>query len=264
MSAPKRRTFARNEKGRDFVLGDLHGCLGHFNALLEDIDFDEKIDRMFSVGDLIDRGPKSLECLKLIEKPWFHCVQGNHEDMMIHELVHKEYMWWDRNGGEWSKDALKNHNKELMHLLQATMNLPYAIVIETEACGRVGVCHAESPDTWEEGEYVDVQSMLWERNKYRWAAHMGKVPKGVDMTVHGHTPIGLTPKHHGKMNAWWIDTGCFATGVLTALQIDGNGVEKKPKVHKVSIPNKAPGWAESEEEKVSIDIDDPLYNALII
>ena len=64
--------FNKNTEGRDFVIGDLHGCFDLFLDLLEEIEFCTFTDRMFSVGDLIDRGDKSIECLRLIKKPWFY------------------------------------------------------------------------------------------------------------------------------------------------------------------------------------------------
>ena len=75
--------FDINELGRDFVVGDLHGCIDHFERLLDQIEFDAEKDRMFSVGDLVDRGPDSMACLRLLKEPWFHAVLGNHEDMML-------------------------------------------------------------------------------------------------------------------------------------------------------------------------------------
>ena len=75
-----------NIDGRDFVVGDLHGCYDELFALLKHVKFDYKNDRVFSTGDLIDRGPKSEECLQLLSKPWFFSVLGNHEDLLIEKI----------------------------------------------------------------------------------------------------------------------------------------------------------------------------------
>jgi len=48
-----------NHQGRDFVIGDLHGCLPLLHRLLDHVRFDPAGDRVFSTGDLIDRGPFS-------------------------------------------------------------------------------------------------------------------------------------------------------------------------------------------------------------
>ena len=76
------KTFAANETGRDFVIGDLHGSFSLLEKMLEHVSFDTETDRLFSVGDLVDRGPESLECLELLQMPWFHSVYSNHENMM--------------------------------------------------------------------------------------------------------------------------------------------------------------------------------------
>ena len=43
-----------NRKGRDFIVGDLHGCVDALRYLLREIAFDPASDRLFSVGDLVD------------------------------------------------------------------------------------------------------------------------------------------------------------------------------------------------------------------
>lgn len=69
--------------GRDFVVGDLHGCRKALDFLLEAVGFDGAHDRLISVGDLTDRGPHPMECLALLEEPWFHAVRGNHDEMIL-------------------------------------------------------------------------------------------------------------------------------------------------------------------------------------
>ena len=75
--------FTQNTRGRDFVVGDLHGCFDYLRVMLEHIQFDRVTDRLFCVGDLVDRGPQSEEAIDWIAKPWFHAVRGNHEQMAI-------------------------------------------------------------------------------------------------------------------------------------------------------------------------------------
>jgi hypothetical protein len=74
--------LARNARGRDLIVGDIHGHFTKLAAALEAIGFDDSIDRLISVGDLVDRGPESLLALGWLAKPWFHAVRGNHEDML--------------------------------------------------------------------------------------------------------------------------------------------------------------------------------------
>jgi hypothetical protein len=78
-SPPLVRALPSNQKGRDFVVGDLHGCFDLLDRLLEIVRFDPANDRLFSVGDLVDRCPDSFRCISFLGSPWFHAVEGNHE-----------------------------------------------------------------------------------------------------------------------------------------------------------------------------------------
>ena len=69
------------------MLGDLHGHYPALLHLLNTVQFDPTVDRLFSVGELIDRGPDSLACLQLLQQPWFYAVLGNHEAICL-EAVH--------------------------------------------------------------------------------------------------------------------------------------------------------------------------------
>lgn len=89
------RCIERNIAGRDFAVGDIHG---HFTALqgaLDAVAFDPVRDRLFSVGDMVDRGPESEQVLDWLAKPWFFAVQGNHEDIAV------RYVWGEVGGGNY-------------------------------------------------------------------------------------------------------------------------------------------------------------------
>jgi serine/threonine protein phosphatase 1 len=80
---PLVRALPSNQRGRDFVVGDLHGCFDLLDRLLETVRFDPGCDRLFSVGGLVDYGPDSLRSLEFLEAPWFYAVQGTHEHMLL-------------------------------------------------------------------------------------------------------------------------------------------------------------------------------------
>ncbi|MCB8888845.1 symmetrical bis(5'-nucleosyl)-tetraphosphatase [Vreelandella malpeensis] len=69
-----------------YAIGDLHGCHAEFVELLEALDFSPARDTLWLVGDLINRGPGSLECLREVKALGnaAHCVLGNHD---FHLLV---------------------------------------------------------------------------------------------------------------------------------------------------------------------------------
>ena len=79
--------IGRNEAGRDFVAGDIHGCYRTLERALESVRFDSRRDRLFSVGDLINRGPASMEALAWLTDGRIHAaVRGNHEEMFLNGL----------------------------------------------------------------------------------------------------------------------------------------------------------------------------------
>jgi len=64
-----------------YAVGDLQGCLQPLQCLLEEVGFEPSKDRLWLVGDLINRGPASLACLRFIYqmRSSIHCVLGNHD-----------------------------------------------------------------------------------------------------------------------------------------------------------------------------------------
>ncbi len=66
-----------------YVIGDLQGCFDELQDLLKHIDYQPKTDILWFVGDLVNRGPKSLECLRFVkrlqEKGRAFTVLGNHD-----------------------------------------------------------------------------------------------------------------------------------------------------------------------------------------
>lgn len=159
------KTFEPNTKGRDFAIGDLHGALSAFLNLLENLKFDPAVDRMFSVGDLVDRGPESRQCLELMREPWFYNVLANHEQM-LYEAFFGGYMgqfFW-RNGGSWARsyhqefqaalqdkhlDVGARHMSEdtlkFMELVEMIEELPFIMTIGLTNGQKVHIIHAEIP-----------------------------------------------------------------------------------------------------------------------
>ena len=66
-------------KKRTLIVGDIHGCLQEFEALLEKAHFVLEEDRLILVGDLINKGPDSLGVLRKAHELGCEVVLGNHE-----------------------------------------------------------------------------------------------------------------------------------------------------------------------------------------
>lgn len=205
MSMPIHRYPPNENGGRDFAVGDIHGHFTLLQEALDKVEFDTETDRLFSVGDLVDRGPESLEVDSwLLRKPWFHAIRGNHEQMTI-ENSDIHFM----NGGAWFA-GLSTVEQQCYQAILA--DLPLMIEVETEG-GLVGLVHADVPyNDWNEAvriieaggfEASHAEAVCqWSRSRITDENCDGV--RGVRAVVCGHTPVNR-PVVLG--NVYHIDTG---------------------------------------------------------
>jgi len=216
------RTFNQTpEDGKWYVVGDLHGRYDQLMDNLDEIGFDFDADKLFAVGDLIDRGPKSWECLMLTYEPWFHSVLGNHEQMaydcLIREDFHNYHMWTE-NGGLWYyEDGHRKYDSHKQEMLEIITSLPNIITL-TIGDNKVGIVHASAghdsvwpPNQTSISHYAE--QTIWSRK-----ALSGFMPKvaGVDLLITGHNPVD---KIRLDNNVLMIDTG-YPTGKLSLINIE--------------------------------------------
>jgi len=217
------KKLKKNTVGKDYFVGDIHGCYDKLMDKLSDIKFDFHKDRLISVGDLVDRGPDSVKCLNLLKEPWFHAVSGNHEDMMVRTFRRQwssdNYM---RNGGKWFFHLPYEQQEKLTLLADTKMTL--VIEVETDI-GTIGVIHANAPDDWQkyhqlndDEDFFDdalVEDTIWGRRRI-YGSQSGRV-KGIDYVVVGHTPVEDVTVLD---NIVYIDTGAVYNNSLTILSVD--------------------------------------------
>ena len=210
------RHFDHNRKGRDFVVGDIHGCFDELILLLAHTNFNPKRDRLFSVGDLVDRGRRSASCLELLRKPWFFTVRGNHEQMLLDH--------WSAPGKnpafdpEWLSDLTTD---EINAWGAAISDLPHVIRVG-RGSGSFYVVHAE---IWENGSLLTdemIDEMLFANEqqakiKALWSRSMLISHSRPDPVPH-HSPAmspifcghSIVPRPLMLESAVYIDTGAFA------------------------------------------------------
>lgn len=96
-----------------YVIGDVHGC---YLTLIKLIDKIGKNNIIYSVGDLVDKGPDTCKVLDFVQTlPNFKMVLGNHEDkfvehmeMYLNDIDITSSDWFNRWGGKESLDSY-NH-----------------------------------------------------------------------------------------------------------------------------------------------------------
>lgn len=251
--SPAARGFMRfgpNPTGRDFVVGDIHGQDRMLDRLLRAVGFDPHFDRLFSLGDLIDRGPGSEALLRRFDaEPSFFCIRGNHEELLLASRFNPVYRRiWERNGGDWADELRDADLEELAAMVE---RMPLAIELDLGDGRRIGLVHAEVPPglDWDSvrrvqpgpADQVDDQdsnlesSLLWGRRRINALMLMAQNPEagdvdeaervravravtpveGIDLVMVGHTIIpARRPARSG--NVAFLDTGAYKVdGVLT-------------------------------------------------
>lgn len=229
MSYQAFKFFGRNTKGRDFVVGDIHGHFMALEKLLWQVGFEPLKDRVFAVGDLIDRGPESDRTIEFLNYRWFNAIRGNHEQMLLDSEndVQLYHNWVTFNGGNW----WLNIPHRLHQRIRAVFDkLPIAMEIDT-ARGRVGLVHADIPIgvSWQafvrqlDSDQEVIDQALWSRSRFKQLQLMGRTQpvQGIDIIIFGHTPVS---KPVSESNVIYIDTGAAypqdrTLGTLSMLEV---------------------------------------------
>lgn len=227
MDSGRIHRFEINRHGRDFIVGDVHGSYPQLRLSLARARFDPSVDRLFLVGDLIDRGVDSMACIDLLQEPWVYAVRGNHEQMLIDLYAEGEpdlaiFDWvTHQNGLQWWREVPDADRWDIVDQLRA---LPYVIEVESRR-GTVGILHAEVPlhMRWDEfirridaGDERAINSCLWGRDRIKF--NVSEYVNGIGRIFSGHTVVD-SPTKLGNIYA--IDTGAvFSDGHLTLAQLD--------------------------------------------
>lgn len=68
---------------RLIFIGDIHGCMNELEALLAKVKYVADKDHIIALGDMINKGPNSLEVIDFLMENGASCVRGNHEDRIL-------------------------------------------------------------------------------------------------------------------------------------------------------------------------------------
>ena len=153
MTSPRVRTIPANPQGRDFVVGDVHGCFRTLGRALVELRFDPDRDRLFGVGDLVNRGPHSIEAIDWLEHRFEAVTLGNHDRSALRCLEAALRQCNARPEEDWIR-ALKR--SDYPRWLAALRQMPLALTIDTPprprrrrtrrtAGSRLDACHKRAP-----------------------------------------------------------------------------------------------------------------------
>lgn len=222
---------------RIYAIGDIHGRLDLFEALIEAIEHDDRDaasparSTVILLGDLVDRGPASAQVVARA-RAWqdqraVRILAGNHEEMFLSAFddieVLRHYL---KHGG---RETLLSYGidrdtydeatiEQVRHLMEAAVPqqdrdfiaaFESAVVIGDYLFVHAGIRPQVPFDQQER------RDMRWIREPFLRFA--GPHPF---MVVHGHT---ISQTADVQPNRIGIDTGAFRTGVLTALVLEGTG-----------------------------------------
>ncbi len=240
----------KEELGPFDIIGDVHGCFDELIQLLtklgydlnpvEDIDGQRTYDlshpqgrKLIFVGDLVDRGPKTPEVLRMVMRAYkrglAYSVRGNHEDKLLRKMKGNPVKV--SVGLQKALDQLATQPAGFSErVLEFLDHLPFHIILDQ---GRLVVAHAGLP--------AELQGRIADRVRAfcLYGATTGEMDSfglpvrldwsndyhGFARVVYGHTP---------SYEAFWknkticIDTGCVFGGKLTALRY--------PSLEIVSVP----------------------------
>jgi bis(5'-nucleosyl)-tetraphosphatase (symmetrical) len=124
-----------------YIIGDVHGCFDQFIRLLKKINYDKQKDQIILTGDLVNRGPKSLDVLNYcLADENINTVLGNHDLYLLYLMSIKQ------GKGKLRKILKAANNKEIFDWL---ITRPLLIQISDQSTNnKFIITHAGIPEIW--------------------------------------------------------------------------------------------------------------------
>jgi serine/threonine protein phosphatase 1 len=220
---------------RYYAIGDIHGRLDLFEAMIEAITEDDRLARpaqttIVLLGDLVDRGPDSAGVIARTRR-WqqearVRVLAGNHEEMFLAAFTQREALRHFLMCG--GRETLLSYGLTPKQL--ATLDLDALFALLPRLVPEEERAYIASFETMiHAGDYVFVHAgidparplseqkrsdLMWIREPF--LSHQGPLEKVV---VHGHTIFERVMDCGNRIG---IDTGAFRSGVLTALVLEGD------------------------------------------
>ncbi len=248
----------KGEHGPFDIIGDIHGCCDELEELLLELGYRHEMfapggpalvsgpifvhpagRKVIFVGDLVDRGPRILDTLRLVAGMVSFgsalCVPGNHDMKLLRKLKGKNpHLTHGFALTVAEIDALPDGVREIF-CQELAVFLEGLVSHYGLDGGRLVVAHAgikeeyQGRDSGRVREFALYGETTGETDEYGlpvrldWAVNY----RGSALVVYGHTPVAKPKWLNGTVN---IDTGCVFGGSLTALRYpEGECVSVKAK-----------------------------------
>ncbi len=235
-AAPSPRLFHAPAGERLYAIGDIHGRRDLLDALLKQIDADDRSrtpakTTLVILGDLMDRGADSrgvIELLMQLQAASDRIVflAGNHEELMIRTWEGERQIaaTFNRAGG---KETLMSYG------VSAETYDGWDLGEMTEQLGRLVPADHISflkgfRDWYKAGDYlfvhagirpgIDIEDQTSEDLRWIRGGFLDSNEDFGVMVIHGHT---ITKSVDERANRIGIDTGAYGSGVLTAIGLEG-------------------------------------------
>jgi len=208
------------------IIGDIAGQYDSLMVLLKKMPDDEPI----SVGDMIDRGPKSKEVVE-----WFmnngQALFGNHEHLMVDEVTRRFFYnpgTWMANGGGKTLDSFGWHIPD--EVVEWVCNLPLSMEFKTKD-GVIFVAHSFLPADQDEKLSFDIEydgGNFWAPNNIIW--NRGE-PKRIDkyiMQIAGHNSQFGLRRFADEKGEFAVCVDSSRDKILTGIHIPSMEIFQQP------------------------------------
>lgn len=190
---------------RVFAIGDIHGCSKTFKRLLLEKIQIRKSDKIYCIGDYVDRGKDSKGVIDFIlklrkEGYKIHTLRGNHEQMMLDAPVSEiKLKHWLKNGGAETMKSfrLKSLNEMAPEYLSFLKRTKFYIKTKKFIFVHAGLNFRNT------NLFEDKDAMLWARD---FPSNQPVLDSQI--LIHGHTPKSLDTILGQHGNCFNIDGGC--------------------------------------------------------
>ncbi|MEW6736638.1 MAG: metallophosphoesterase family protein [Acidobacteriota bacterium] len=216
---------------KTYVVGDVHGRLSQLKALIGNLDYDPKSDRLVFLGDLIDRGEDSPGVVNYVLElkdgsPNLICLRGNHEQMLLDLIEYGDLLWLvPENGGAITiaqygckyieETSTLSLQIPIAHLEFFNTMLPF-FEDENAYYVHAGLTMGKHPSE------CDEETLRWKRDPIFFKRYQGK------LCFFGHTPTRYLPSNGTRKlqdiyvcgSAVGVDTGCGPDDPLSCVQVE--------------------------------------------